>query len=117
MRFLEAALGHPWEACGGEAQISKVPNDQFRLNNPFNCLISGTKEANTNSASVSDANSSSLPRESAEPEPAVKQKGEKGAPCQPLLSREGDPAPPMWRACVDASQPKATAAATGSLSL
>lgn len=25
MRFLEAALGHPWEACGGEAQISKVP--------------------------------------------------------------------------------------------
>ncbi|TKC41500.1 hypothetical protein EI555_016127, partial [Monodon monoceros] len=73
----------------------------------------GTKEANTNSASVSDANSSSLQRESAEPEPAVKQKGEKGAPCQPLLSREGDPAPQMWRACVDASQPKAMAATTG----
>ncbi|XP_059785063.1 TRAF3-interacting protein 1 isoform X3 [Balaenoptera ricei] len=36
----------------------------------------GTKEANTHSASVSDANSSSLQRESAEPEPAVKQKGD-----------------------------------------
>ncbi|XP_059962306.1 TRAF3-interacting protein 1 isoform X12 [Mesoplodon densirostris] len=38
----------------------------------------GTKEANPNSASVSDANSSSLQQESAEPEPAVKQKGADG---------------------------------------
>ncbi|XP_059785064.1 TRAF3-interacting protein 1 isoform X4 [Balaenoptera ricei] len=38
--------------------------------------VEGTKEANTHSASVSDANSSSLQRESAEPEPAVKQKGD-----------------------------------------
>ncbi|XP_004410486.1 PREDICTED: TRAF3-interacting protein 1 isoform X1 [Odobenus rosmarus divergens] len=35
----------------------------------------GTKEANTNSASVSDENSASLWRENVEPEPAVKQKG------------------------------------------
>nr|XP_035942336.1 TRAF3-interacting protein 1 isoform X6 [Halichoerus grypus] len=35
----------------------------------------GTKEANTNSASVSDDNSASLWRENVEPEPAVKQKG------------------------------------------
>ncbi|XP_045337898.1 TRAF3-interacting protein 1 isoform X3 [Leopardus geoffroyi] len=36
----------------------------------------GTKEANTNSASVSDDNSASLRREHVEPEPAVKQKGD-----------------------------------------
>ncbi|XP_044607206.1 TRAF3-interacting protein 1 isoform X6 [Equus asinus] len=36
----------------------------------------GTKEANTNSASVSDDNSTSLWRDSIEPEPAVKQKGD-----------------------------------------
>ncbi|XP_032246773.1 TRAF3-interacting protein 1 isoform X1 [Phoca vitulina] len=37
--------------------------------------VEGTKEANTNSASVSDDNSASLWRENVEPEPAVKQKG------------------------------------------
>uniref|UniRef100_A0A667HCH1 TRAF3-interacting protein 1 n=1 Tax=Lynx canadensis TaxID=61383 RepID=A0A667HCH1_LYNCA len=36
----------------------------------------GTKEANTNSASVSDDNSASLRREHVEPGPAVKQKGD-----------------------------------------
>ncbi|XP_022368704.1 TRAF3-interacting protein 1 isoform X1 [Enhydra lutris kenyoni] len=36
----------------------------------------GTKEANTNSASVSDDNSASVWRENVEPEPAVKQKGD-----------------------------------------
>nr|XP_060480291.1 TRAF3-interacting protein 1 isoform X3 [Panthera onca] len=36
----------------------------------------GTKEANTNSASVSDDNSASLRREHVEPEPAVKRKGD-----------------------------------------
>ncbi|XP_011283892.2 TRAF3-interacting protein 1 isoform X3 [Felis catus] len=38
--------------------------------------MEGTKEANTNSASVSDDNSASLRREHVEPEPAVKQKGD-----------------------------------------
>ncbi|XP_070345353.1 TRAF3-interacting protein 1 isoform X1 [Equus asinus] len=38
--------------------------------------VEGTKEANTNSASVSDDNSTSLWRDSIEPEPAVKQKGD-----------------------------------------
>ncbi|XP_040494499.1 TRAF3-interacting protein 1 isoform X10 [Ursus maritimus] len=36
----------------------------------------GTREANTNSASVSDDNSAGLWRENVEPEPAVKQKGD-----------------------------------------
>uniref|UniRef100_A0A8C7BVL9 TRAF3-interacting protein 1 n=1 Tax=Neovison vison TaxID=452646 RepID=A0A8C7BVL9_NEOVI len=36
----------------------------------------GTKEANTNSASVSDDNSASMWRENVEPEPTVKQKGD-----------------------------------------
>ncbi|XP_026902069.2 TRAF3-interacting protein 1 isoform X3 [Acinonyx jubatus] len=38
--------------------------------------MEGTKEANTNSANVSDDNSASLRREHVEPEPAVKQKGD-----------------------------------------
>ncbi|XP_022368787.1 TRAF3-interacting protein 1 isoform X2 [Enhydra lutris kenyoni] len=38
--------------------------------------VEGTKEANTNSASVSDDNSASVWRENVEPEPAVKQKGD-----------------------------------------
>ncbi|XP_019300908.2 TRAF3-interacting protein 1 isoform X4 [Panthera pardus] len=38
--------------------------------------MEGTKEANTNSASVSDDNSASLRREHVEPEPAVKRKGD-----------------------------------------
>ncbi|XP_035942333.2 TRAF3-interacting protein 1 isoform X1 [Halichoerus grypus] len=41
----------------------------------FENSVEGTKEANTNSASVSDDNSASLWRENVEPEPAVKQKG------------------------------------------
>ncbi|XP_026972698.1 TRAF3-interacting protein 1 isoform X4 [Sagmatias obliquidens] len=53
----------------------------------------GTKEANTNSASVSDANSSSLPRESAEPEPAVKQKGDSPS------DAEGDVGPSGQEKC------------------
>ncbi|XP_067596132.1 TRAF3-interacting protein 1 isoform X2 [Pseudorca crassidens] len=51
--------------------------------------VEGTKEANTNSASVSDANSSSLPRESAEPEPAVKQKGADGETLAAELCKTG----------------------------
>uniref|UniRef100_A0A8C9KMK1 TRAF3-interacting protein 1 n=1 Tax=Panthera tigris altaica TaxID=74533 RepID=A0A8C9KMK1_PANTA len=42
----------------------------------------GTKEANTNSASVSDDNSASLRREHVEPEPAVKRKEEVGPSVQ-----------------------------------
>uniref|UniRef100_A0A7N5KRF8 TRAF3-interacting protein 1 n=1 Tax=Ailuropoda melanoleuca TaxID=9646 RepID=A0A7N5KRF8_AILME len=38
--------------------------------------MEGTREANTNSASVSDDNSAGLWRENVEPEPAVKQKGD-----------------------------------------
>ncbi|XP_032211247.1 TRAF3-interacting protein 1 isoform X2 [Mustela erminea] len=38
--------------------------------------VEGTKEANTNSASVSDDNSASMWRENVEPEPTVKQKGD-----------------------------------------
>ncbi|XP_022423828.1 TRAF3-interacting protein 1 isoform X1 [Delphinapterus leucas] len=53
----------------------------------------GTKEANTNSASVSDANSSSLQRESAEPEPAVKQKGDSPS------DAEGDVGPSGQEKC------------------
>ncbi|XP_059962303.1 TRAF3-interacting protein 1 isoform X9 [Mesoplodon densirostris] len=48
------------------------------LCSPVGSALLGTKEANPNSASVSDANSSSLQQESAEPEPAVKQKGADG---------------------------------------
>ncbi|XP_019779148.2 TRAF3-interacting protein 1 isoform X6 [Tursiops truncatus] len=55
--------------------------------------VEGTKEANTNSASVSDANSSSLPRESAEPEPAVKQKGDSPS------DAEGDVGPSGQEKC------------------
>ncbi|XP_035582462.1 TRAF3-interacting protein 1 isoform X2 [Zalophus californianus] len=50
----------------------------------------GTKEANTNSASVSDENSASLWRENVEPEPAVKQKG--GSPSD--AEGEGGPSGP-----------------------
>lgn len=50
--------------------------------------MSGTREANTNSASVSDDNSAGLWRENVEPEPAVKQKGKKDAVSSPLLVRE-----------------------------
>ncbi|KAF0886969.1 MIPT3 protein, partial [Crocuta crocuta] len=54
----------------------------------------GTKEANTNSASVSDENSASLWRENVEPEPAVKQKGKRAALSSLLsLLGEGDGAP------------------------
>nr|XP_058908486.1 TRAF3-interacting protein 1 isoform X2 [Kogia breviceps] len=54
----------------------------------------GTEEANTNSASVSDANSSSLQRrESAEPEPAVKQKGDSPS------DAEGDVGPSGQEKC------------------
>ncbi|XP_068400219.1 TRAF3-interacting protein 1 isoform X1 [Eschrichtius robustus] len=53
----------------------------------------GTKEANTHSASVSDANSSSLQRESAEPEPAVKQKGDSPS------DAEGDVGPSGQEKC------------------
>ncbi|XP_007452948.1 PREDICTED: TRAF3-interacting protein 1 isoform X1 [Lipotes vexillifer] len=53
----------------------------------------GTKEANINSASVSDANSSSLQRESAEPEPAVKQKGDSPS------DAEGDVGPSGHEKC------------------
>ena len=45
----------------------------------FNCLTSGMKEANTNSASISDDNAASLWRGNAESEPAVKQKGKREA--------------------------------------
>ncbi|XP_061062339.1 TRAF3-interacting protein 1 isoform X3 [Eubalaena glacialis] len=55
--------------------------------------VEGTKEANTNSASVSDANSSSLQRESAEPEPAVKQKGDSPS------DAEGDVGPSGQEKC------------------
>ncbi|XP_066883392.1 TRAF3-interacting protein 1 isoform X8 [Kogia breviceps] len=52
--------------------------------------VEGTEEANTNSASVSDANSSSLQRrESAEPEPAVKQKGADGETLAAELCKTG----------------------------
>ncbi|XP_059962304.1 TRAF3-interacting protein 1 isoform X10 [Mesoplodon densirostris] len=53
----------------------------------------GTKEANPNSASVSDANSSSLQQESAEPEPAVKQKGDSPS------DAEGDVGPSGQEKC------------------
>ncbi|XP_035582466.1 TRAF3-interacting protein 1 isoform X6 [Zalophus californianus] len=52
--------------------------------------VEGTKEANTNSASVSDENSASLWRENVEPEPAVKQKG--GSPSD--AEGEGGPSGP-----------------------
>ncbi|XP_036714610.1 TRAF3-interacting protein 1 isoform X4 [Balaenoptera musculus] len=55
--------------------------------------VEGTKEANTHSASVSDANSSSLQRESAEPEPAVKQKGDSPS------DAEGDVGPSGQEKC------------------
>ncbi|XP_059871809.1 TRAF3-interacting protein 1 isoform X3 [Delphinus delphis] len=55
--------------------------------------VEGTKEAHTNSASVSDANSSSLPRGSAEPEPAVKQKGDSPS------DAEGDVGPSGQEKC------------------
>nr|XP_058908487.1 TRAF3-interacting protein 1 isoform X3 [Kogia breviceps] len=56
--------------------------------------VEGTEEANTNSASVSDANSSSLQRrESAEPEPAVKQKGDSPS------DAEGDVGPSGQEKC------------------
>lgn len=56
--------------------------------------MSGTKEANTNSASVSDENSASLWRENVEPEPALKQKGKRAALSSLLsLLAEGDGAP------------------------
>uniref|UniRef100_H0X5V8 TRAF3-interacting protein 1 n=1 Tax=Otolemur garnettii TaxID=30611 RepID=H0X5V8_OTOGA len=42
----------------------------------------GTKEANTNSASISDDNSTSLWRENIEPDPAVKQKEPKSFPLE-----------------------------------
>lgn len=58
----------------------------------FNCLTSGTKEAKTNSASVSDDNSTSLWRDSTEPEPAVKPRGKKAPPASPFPG--GDPQPP-----------------------
>nr|XP_045367463.1 TRAF3-interacting protein 1 isoform X2 [Camelus bactrianus] len=55
--------------------------------------VEGTKEAKTNSASVSDDNSTSLWRDSTEPEPAVKpREGEAGPPgqenCEGLESSE-----------------------------
>lgn len=68
----------------------------------FNCLTSGTEEAKTNSARVSDADSAGLWRDSAEPEPAVKQKGKKEALpawatrwlCGRLSSQRPRPQPP-----------------------
>ncbi|XP_053453540.1 TRAF3-interacting protein 1 isoform X7 [Nycticebus coucang] len=48
----------------------------------------GTKEANTNSASISDDNSTSLWRENIEPDPAVKQKGDSTS------DAEGEVGPP-----------------------
>ena len=54
----------------------------------FNCLTSGMKEANTNSASISDDNAASLWRGSAESEPAVKQKGKREAG-QPRVPHTG----------------------------
>ncbi|XP_077614466.1 TRAF3-interacting protein 1 [Crocuta crocuta] len=49
----------------------------------------GTKEANTNSASVSDENSASLWRENVEPEPAVKQKGDSASEAGDHLNTTG----------------------------
>nr|XP_008531530.1 PREDICTED: TRAF3-interacting protein 1 [Equus przewalskii] len=49
----------------------------------------GTKEANTNSASVSDDNSTSLWRDSIEPEPAVKQKGDSPSDAEGELGPSG----------------------------
>ncbi|XP_060978605.1 TRAF3-interacting protein 1 isoform X6 [Dama dama] len=62
----------------------------------------GTKEANTNSASISDDNAASLWRGSAESEPAVKQKGDcpsdaegdVGAPGQEKSEAPENPEPP-----------------------
>ncbi|VFV29355.1 Hypothetical predicted protein [Lynx pardinus] len=52
----------------------------------------GTKEANTNSASVSDDHSASLRREHVEPGPAVKQKGKRDTRLlTPFLVRERGP--------------------------
>ncbi|XP_007114120.1 TRAF3-interacting protein 1 isoform X2 [Physeter macrocephalus] len=53
----------------------------------------GTEEANSNSASASDANSPSLRREGAEPEPAVKQKGDSPS------DAEGDVGPSGQEKC------------------
>ncbi|XP_053453535.1 TRAF3-interacting protein 1 isoform X2 [Nycticebus coucang] len=50
--------------------------------------VEGTKEANTNSASISDDNSTSLWRENIEPDPAVKQKGDSTS------DAEGEVGPP-----------------------
>ncbi|XP_034511412.1 TRAF3-interacting protein 1 isoform X13 [Ailuropoda melanoleuca] len=59
--------------------------------------MEGTREANTNSASVSDDNSAGLWRENVEPEPAVKQKGDSPSDAgeeQPELSVfEGEAGP------------------------
>ncbi|KAB0366523.1 hypothetical protein FD754_010679 [Muntiacus muntjak] len=62
----------------------------------------GTKEANTNSASISDANAASLWKGSAESEPAMKQKGDcpsdaegdVGAPGQEKSEAPENPEPP-----------------------
>nr|XP_023498484.1 TRAF3-interacting protein 1 isoform X4 [Equus caballus] len=51
--------------------------------------VEGTKEANTNSASVSDDNSTSLWRDSIEPEPAVKQKGDSPSDAEGELGPSG----------------------------
>ncbi|XP_066883390.1 TRAF3-interacting protein 1 isoform X6 [Kogia breviceps] len=83
--------------------VEGVVNTSVQLNfarrpgRTISCLCSavgsallGTEEANTNSASVSDANSSSLQRrESAEPEPAVKQKGADGETLAAELCKTG----------------------------
>ncbi|XP_059962296.1 TRAF3-interacting protein 1 isoform X3 [Mesoplodon densirostris] len=63
------------------------------LCSPVGSALLGTKEANPNSASVSDANSSSLQQESAEPEPAVKQKGDSPS------DAEGDVGPSGQEKC------------------
>ncbi|XP_066883386.1 TRAF3-interacting protein 1 isoform X3 [Kogia breviceps] len=85
----------------GVVNTSVQLNFARRPGRTISCLCSavgsallGTEEANTNSASVSDANSSSLQRrESAEPEPAVKQKGDSPS------DAEGDVGPSGQEKC------------------
>nr|XP_031308397.1 TRAF3-interacting protein 1 isoform X1 [Camelus dromedarius] len=63
--------------------------------------VEGTKEAKTNSASVSDDNSTSLWRDSTEPEPAVKPRGDSPS------DAEGEAGPPGQENCegLESSEP------------
>lgn len=81
-----------WRWGGTEASRAAVtPLHGSLLITRLNYLTSETKEANTNSASISDDTAASLWRGSAESEPAVKQKGkrEAGHPCVPYTGCPG----------------------------